>query len=146
MSESSAKKTPLSLSDTVAGLIGGVMLFFVQKIPEGSDAKHLMIYATPVLALLLNNLFSIVVGYVRYNFVKRKLKSQFQHLSTDLDEYSKNKNPDPDVVLKYNAALKSTQMAIINNTLSALEPALLPEDVAARSSQRRSNSRAKTDQ
>jgi hypothetical protein len=114
-------RPPLALADASAGCIAAILLFFVQKLPEGSDSKHLYMYLCPVLAIILNNIFSITVKYCSYHYRRRLLKSRFNDLNNQRAEYMKVDNTDADVMNEYNMEIKKTQLAIIGTTLLDLK-------------------------
>ncbi|WP_223483667.1 hypothetical protein [Pseudomonas sp. A-RE-19] len=112
-----SKKPALALSDASAGFIAAVLLFLVQKLPDGSDAKQLYMYASPVLAIAFNNIISIFIQYGKYLYRRKLLSSRYKDLSSQRSEYMKVGHADAEVVNEYNQAIKKTQIAIINTSL-----------------------------
>lgn len=108
----------LSTADACAGFVGAVFLFFIQKLPDGSDAKQLLLYSMTVVALAANNFLAIIFAWGQRKWERHTLKTQHSDLEVGLAEYSKKENPDPEVMEGYNAALKKTQMALLHNITS----------------------------
>ncbi|PHN28923.1 hypothetical protein [Pseudomonas sp. ICMP 561] len=112
-----SKKPPLALADASAGCIAAVLLYFVQKMPESSDARTLCLYASPVAAIIINNFIDISLKYCRFAYRKMLLRSHYDSLSAQRIEYMKVDHADADVVNEYNEAIKKTQIALINTRL-----------------------------
>lgn len=115
-----SKKPPLALADASAGCIAAILLYFVQKLPESSDARNLCLYISPVVAIILNNFIDISVQYCRFLYRKKLLRSHYDALSAQRSEYMKVDHADAEVVSEYNEALKKTQFAMINTRLVEL--------------------------
>ncbi|WP_153046097.1 hypothetical protein [Pseudomonas sp. MF6396] len=105
----------LSLTDASAGFVGAAFLYFIQKLPDTSDAKQILLYSMTVVALAANNVFSIVFGWGWRKIQHRSLKIQHKDLSTEYAEYKKNDDPDPEIMDGFNSAIKDTQLAILKN-------------------------------
>ncbi|PKI19377.1 hypothetical protein [Pseudomonas monteilii] len=115
--QNKSSKAPLALSDAAAGCIAAILLFAVQKFPDGSDIKALCMYLSPVAAILMNNTLAIFGRFAQFHYRKKVLNSQYKDLSEQYREYAKVDNADPDVVNEYNKAMKDTRIAMINNTI-----------------------------
>lgn len=111
----------LSLTDASAGFLGAAFLYFIQKLPEGSDAKQILLYSMTVFALAANNIFGILFSWVHRKWERRSLKTQHKDLVAEVAEYSKNDNPDPEVMQEFNSAMKKTQMALLRNLTATTE-------------------------
>ncbi|MDG9926236.1 MULTISPECIES: hypothetical protein [unclassified Pseudomonas] len=111
----------LSLADASAGFVGAAFLYFIQKLPDGSDAKQLLLYSMTFVALAANNVFVILFASGKRKWERRNLKSQHKDLSFEYDEYSKKENPDPEVMQEFNTAIKQTQLAILRNLTSGAD-------------------------
>lgn len=107
----------LAFSDASAGCIAAILLFGVQKFPEGSDIKVLCMYMSPVAALLINNTLVISAKYLKFRHRKHALKSHYNELSQQYNEYVTVENPDPEVKNEYNRAMKDTRIAMIHNSV-----------------------------
>lgn len=112
-----SNKPPLALADASAGCIAAVLLYFVQKMPENSDARTLCLYISPVVAIILNNFIDISLKYGRFLYRKMLLRSHYTSLSAQRIEYMKVDHADAEVVNEYNQAIKKTQIAMINTRL-----------------------------
>lgn len=110
-------KPPLALADASAGCIAAILLFLVQKFPDGSDAKHLCMYLSPVLAIILNNIIGISIRYVSFHYRRRLLKSRYKDLAAQRSEYMKADHTDIDVMNEYNKEIKKTHLAMISTSL-----------------------------
>lgn len=137
--ETSSKKQLLALTDASAGFIAAALLFLVQKLPESSDAKQLYLYASPVVALILNNFFFIIYKSLRFMYVSRQLESQKTTLSQKVEEYVKTEGADPEVIKEYNYAIRNTHLAIIENSMSNMDEELLSEVKSRRAKPKRVN-------
>ncbi|QXI02974.1 hypothetical protein HV782_013670 [Pseudomonas monsensis] len=111
----------LSLTDASAGFVGAAFLYFIQKIPDGSDAKQLLLYSMTLVALAANNLFGILFSWGQRKWERRSLKTQHKDLVAEVAEYSKNDNPDPEIMQEFNAAMKKTQLALLRNLTSTTD-------------------------
>lgn len=116
MSKEEEDNKVLSLTDACAGFVGAVYLYFVQKMPDTSDAKQLMLYATAVVAVVSNNILRAITSWGARKLKKIKLERQGAELRQQYDAYKKSDSPDPGIVQAYDEAMKNTQLAMLENS------------------------------
>ena len=136
MSKEENDNKVLSLTDACAGFVGAVYLYFVQKLPEASDAKQLLLYATAVVAVAANNILGLVASWGARKYRKYLLETQHVELSQQYDAYTKRESPDPEIVDAYNSAMRSTQLALLENSaaLTAVNATAIRENTKSKPS------------